>query len=75
MRLQKLEEESAAQKEAIEQQIREMTEEEHMLGKAIFGIIAMVLVGLFVAFTMLGEKEIPINYIDDVVNESTKKIV
>jgi preprotein translocase subunit SecY len=52
----------------------EMTEEEHMLGKAIFGIIAMVLVGLFVAFTMLGEKEIPINYIDDVVNESTKKI-
>tara|TARA_R110000787_G_scaffold190554_1_gene301998 strand:+ start:361 stop:519 length:159 start_codon:yes stop_codon:yes gene_type:complete len=52
-----------------------MTEEEHMLGKAIFGIIAMVLVGLFVAFTMLGEKEIPINYIDDVVNESTKKIV
>ena len=53
----------------------EMTEEEHMLGKAIFGIIAMVLVGLFVAFTMLDEKEIPINYIDDVVNESTKKIV
>ena len=52
----------------------EMTEEEHMLGKAIFGIIAMVLVGLFVAFTMLGEKEIPINYLDDVVNESTKKI-
>ena len=51
-----------------------MTEEEHMLGKAIMGIVAFVLVGLFVAFTMLGEKEIPINYIDDVVNESTKKI-
>ena len=52
-----------------------MTEEEHMLGKAIFGIIAMVLTLLVVGFAMLGEKEIPINYIDDVVNESTKKIV
>jgi preprotein translocase subunit SecY len=52
----------------------EMTEEEHMLGKAIFGIIAMVLVGLFVAFTMTGENEIPINYIDGVVNESTERI-
>lgn len=51
-----------------------MTEEEHMLGKAIFGIIAMVLVGLFVAFTMTGENEIPINYIDGVVNESTERI-
>jgi preprotein translocase subunit SecY len=50
----------------------EMTEEEHMLGKAIFGIIAMVLVGLFVAFTMLGEKEIPINYMDDITNLKTK---
>ena len=55
-----------------------MTEEEHMLGKAIFGIIAMVLTLLVVGFAMLGEmtnKDIPINYMDDVVNESTKNIV
>ena len=51
-----------------------MTEEEHTFGKALMGIIAIVLVGLFVAFTMLGEKEIPINYIDDVVNEETTNI-
>ena len=56
----------------------EMTEEEHMLGKAIMGIIAMVLTLLVVGFAMLGEmtnKDIPINYMDDVVNESTKNIV
>ena len=58
----------------------EMTEEEHMLGKAIMGIIAMVLTLLVLGFAMLGDfadienKDIPINYLDDVVNESTKKI-
>ena len=55
-----------------------MTEEEHMLGKAIFGIIAMVLTLLLLGFAMLGEiayKDVPVNYLDDVVNESTKNIV
>ena len=41
-----------------------MTEEEHMLGKAIMGIFAMVLILLVVGFAMLGEttnKDIPVN--------------
>lgn len=58
----------------------EMTEEEHMLGKAIMGIVAFILVLLIVGFALLRDfadienKDIPINYLDDVVNESTKKI-
>ena len=51
-----------------------MTEEEHMLGKAIMGIIALVLCGLLIGVSMLGQKTIPINYRDDVVNEETKNI-
>ena len=54
-----------------------MTEEEHMLGKAIMGIIAMVLTLL--GFAMLGEihkeqpiKEVPIYYMDDVTRPETK---
>ncbi len=56
-----------------------MTEEEHMLGKAIMGIIAMVLTLLVVGFAMLGEihkeqpiKEVPIYYMDDVTRPETK---
>lgn len=51
-----------------------MTEEEHAFGKALMGIIAIVLCGLLIAFSMLGEKTIPINYIDDVPSEETKNI-
>ena len=45
----------------------EMTEEEHMLGKAIMGIVAFVLVLLLVGFALLRDfadienKDIPIN--------------
>tara|TARA_R100000951_G_scaffold115489_1_gene123733 strand:- start:2256 stop:2423 length:168 start_codon:yes stop_codon:yes gene_type:complete len=55
-----------------------MTEEEHMLGKAIMGIIAMVLTLLLIGFFILGkmaDKDVPSNYLDDVVNEETKNIV
>ena len=44
------------------------------------GIVAFVLVLLLVGFALLRDfadienKDIPINYLDDVVNESTKKI-
>jgi len=51
-----------------------MSEEEHMLGKAIMGIIAMILCGLLLAFSMLDQKTVPINYMDDVVNEETTNI-
>ena len=51
-----------------------MTEEEHMLGKAIMGIIAMVLTLLLFGFAMLGEmhKEVPIYDMDDITNLETK---
>jgi hypothetical protein len=51
-----------------------MTKEEHTLGKALMGTIAITLVGLLIAFFMLGEKTIPINYMDDVVTKETKNI-
>lgn len=56
-----------------------MTEEEHMLGKAIMGIIAMVLTLLVLGFAMLGEmykeqpiKDVPIYYMDDVTKPEAK---
>tara|TARA_Y100000389_G_C17240166_1_gene402663 strand:- start:414 stop:572 length:159 start_codon:yes stop_codon:yes gene_type:complete len=51
-----------------------MTEEEHAFGKALMGIIALVLCGLLIGFSMLGEKTIPINYMDAVPSEKTKNI-
>ena len=51
-----------------------MTEEEHAFGKALMGVIAIILCGLLIAFSMLGQKTIPVNYMDDVVNEETKNI-
>jgi hypothetical protein len=54
----------------------EMTEEEHMLGKAIMGMIAIILTLLLFGFAMLGEmhKEVPIYYMDDITNLETKDI-
>jgi len=53
-----------------------MTEEEHAFGKALMGVLLMVLCGLLIAFGMLGEKTItiPVNYMDAVSSEETKNI-
>ena len=51
-----------------------MTEEEHTFGKALMGVLLMVLCGLLIAFGMLGEKTIPVNYMDAVSSEETKNI-
>ena len=55
-----------------------MTDEEHAFGKALMGVILMVLCGLLIAFGMLGEKTIdktiPVNYMDAVSSEETKNI-
>lgn len=54
-----------------------MTEEEHEFGKALIGLIAIALVSLLLGFCMLGETKtnpVPINYIDDVSIEETKRM-
>ncbi len=54
-----------------------MTEEEHEFGKALIGLIAMMIVSLLVGFCMLSEAKanpVPINYIDDISIEETKRM-
>ena len=50
------------------------TKEEHAIGVALMSTIAIVLVLLLLVFAISSEKQLPINYIDGVVNEGTKNI-
>lgn len=53
-----------------------MTEQDHKFGKALMGLIAMVLVGLLIGFFWMAEepKAVPINYIDDVRTDEISNI-
>jgi len=53
-----------------------MTEQEHEFGKALMGLIAMVLVGLLIGFFWMADKPkaVPINYIDDVSTDDVSNI-
>ncbi len=52
-----------------------MTEQEHEFGKALMGLIAMVLVGLLIGFFWMADKPkaVPI-YIDDVSTDEISNI-
>ena len=54
-----------------------MTEEEHEFGKALIGLIAMMIVSLLVGFCMLSEAKanpVPINYIDDITSIESENL-
>ena len=56
-----------------------MTEEEHEFGKALIGLIAMMMmiVSLLVGFCMLSEAKanpVPINYIDDITSIESENL-
>jgi hypothetical protein len=52
-----------------------MTEEEHEFGKALIGLIAMMIVSLLVGFCMLSEANpVPINYIDDITSIESENL-
>ena len=54
----------------------EQADAQHIEGKAVIGLIAMVLVGLLIGFFWIADKPkaAPINYIDDVSTDEVSNI-